>query len=334
MLKPTIFCTVPRILNRVYSKIMESLATKSNFQQWLFHHALNSKKYYYEKDGSLSDLLYDRLIFQKIRDQFGGALRFMLSGSAPISAEVLTFYKLALGLHVYEVYGQSETNGPATCTHPRDKTPGTVGGVIPSIRVRLRDVPELGYLSSDEPPRGEVQFKGTNVFKGYFKNPERTREAFSDDGWLCSGDVGVILPNGALKIVDRAKNIFKLSQGEYIAPEKLENIYAQCTSIQQIFIYGDSIQHFIVAIVVPTPEQVRAFQQERGLASEAEALASADLKAAIIKDMDAKAREYNLSSLEKVKRVHLTGEPFTIENDIITPTFKIKRNIAKKVYLA
>lgn len=155
----------------------------------------------------------------------------MITGSAPISAEVLSFYKLVLGIHVYEVYGQSETNGPATITHPLDRTSGHVGGPVPSLRIRLRDVPEMGYLSSDNPPRGEVQFFGANVFKSYFKNHERTKEAFSEDGWLCSGDVGMILPNGALKIIDRAKNIFKLSQGEYIAPEKLENIYAQCPII-------------------------------------------------------------------------------------------------------
>jgi long-chain acyl-CoA synthetase len=174
VLKPTIFCTVPRILNRVYSKIHESIATKGKFTQWLFNRALESKKYYYEKDGNLKYGLYDFTVFNKIKAQFGGNVRFMISASAPISQEVLSFYKLALGIHVYEVYGQSETNGPATVTHPLDRTGGHVGGVIPSMRIRLRDVPELGYLTSDNPPRGEVQFCGTNVFKGYFKNPEKT----------------------------------------------------------------------------------------------------------------------------------------------------------------
>ena len=137
----------------------------------------------------------------------------MICGASPISPEVLTFYKLALGMHVYEVYGQSETNGPATLTHPRDRTSGHVGGVLPSMRIRLRDLPEMGYGAGDQPyPRGEIQFKGNNVFKGYFKNEEKTKEAFSEGGgWLNSGDVGLILPNGAIKIIDRSKNIFKLS---------------------------------------------------------------------------------------------------------------------------
>jgi long-chain acyl-CoA synthetase len=151
----------------------------------------------------------------------------MITGSAPIAPEVLSFFKIALGIYIYEVYGQTETSGPATLTHPLDfHTAGHVGGVIPSMRLRLKDLPDLGYLSSDNPPRGEVEYFGTNVFKGYFKNPKKTKEVFSEDGWLQSGDIGTILPNGSLKIIDRAKNLFKLSQGEYIAPEKLENIYA------------------------------------------------------------------------------------------------------------
>jgi long-chain acyl-CoA synthetase len=122
---------------------------------------------------------YDRKILEavhaKVKLIFGGRLRLLISASAPISNEVMNFYKEALGIHVYECYGQTEISGPGTFTHPLDKhSTGHVGGLIPTLRVRLRDCPELGYLSTDNPPRGEVQFKGTNVFKGYFKNPTRT----------------------------------------------------------------------------------------------------------------------------------------------------------------
>lgn len=204
--------SVPRILNRIYTKVMDTMQNKSAFVQWLFNKAVDSKKYYYENEGAFDHKFYDAVVFKKIREQFGGKLKALISASAPISAEVLTFYKISLGIHVYECYGQTEVSGPATMTHPKDKnSSGTVGGLIPSTRIRLRDCPELGYLSTDNPPRGEVQFYGTNMFKGYFKNPSRTAEAFSEDGWINSGDVGVILPNGAMKIIDRAKNIFKLS---------------------------------------------------------------------------------------------------------------------------
>jgi long-chain acyl-CoA synthetase len=110
----------------------------------------------------------------------------------------------------------------------------------------------MGYLSTDNPPRGEVCFWGPSVMKGYFKNPEKTAEAFHND-WLLSGDVGMILPNGSIKIIDRAKNIFKLSQGEYIAPEKLENVYVQSEWILQVWVYGDSLRDFALAFVVLDP---------------------------------------------------------------------------------
>ena len=154
-LKPTAMCSVPRILNRLHSKIMESLPPL--------------------KAGDSHDRKILEAVNAKVKLIFGGRLRFLLSASAPISNEVMSFYKEALGIHVYECYGQTEISGPGTLTHPSDKhSTGHVGGLIPTMRARLRDCPELGYLSTDNPPRGEVQFKGTNVFKGYFKNPTRT----------------------------------------------------------------------------------------------------------------------------------------------------------------
>lgn len=138
-----------------------------------------------------------------------------------------------------------------------------MGGPLPCLKIRLRDLPDMEYTSQDTPyPRGEICFKGPSVFEGYFKNEEKTNEALHN-GWLWSGDVGVILPNGSIKIIDRAKNIFKLAQGEYIAPEKLENVYIQSPYIQQIFVHGDSLESYLVAIIVPDFHEIKKWNSQQ-----------------------------------------------------------------------
>lgn len=186
----------------------------------------------------------------------------MITGSAPISAEVLSFLKICFCTPIYEGYGQTESSAASTITSAFDPEAGHVGGPLSCIRIRLRDIPEMQYLSTDKNPRGEICFQGNSIFQGYFKNDEKTREALSDDGWLASGDVGMVFPNGSIKIIDRAKNIFKLSQGEYIAPEKLENVYITSPFVAQIFVHGDSLQSWLVAIIVVDPAHVKKWAIE------------------------------------------------------------------------
>lgn len=155
-LKPTFFATVPRILNRVHGKIMEGLTTKTPFQQKVFKGAVKTKLENMRTKGKFNHCFYDNKVFKPIRNLFGGRVRALITASAPISGDVLDFFKVALGIHIYEVYGQTETNGPCTFTHPRDPTGGHVGGLISTCKIRLRDVPEMGYLHTDKPPRGEI----------------------------------------------------------------------------------------------------------------------------------------------------------------------------------
>lgn len=173
----------------------------------------------------LTHCFYDCLVFNKIKAILGGRVRFMATGSAPIAGDVLDFLKVCFSCDILEAYGMTESGGGSTCTYMGDPNTGMVGGPMANTKIRLKDVPEMGYLHSNPEPAGEVCFKGPTVTTGYFKNPQKTSEAFTSDGWLMSGDVAKLLPNGAIKIVDRAKNIFKTSFGEYIAPEKLENVY-------------------------------------------------------------------------------------------------------------
>jgi len=161
---------------------------------------------------------YDKLVFKKVRAILGGNVKVMLTGSAPIDGKVLKFLKTCFCVPIIEGYGMTETCAGSLITHAYDPEIGHVGGPLQNVKLRLRDIPEMQYLHTDPNPRGEVCFFGSGVMSGYFKNEEKTAEAFTDPttgerkvGWMHSGDVGMVLPNGAVKIIDRAKNIFKLS---------------------------------------------------------------------------------------------------------------------------
>lgn len=184
----------------------------------------------------------------------------MLTGSAPISPDVLDYLKVCFCCPIIEGYGMTETCGGSFMTGARDPVSGHCGGPLACIKVRLRDIPEMGYVATANPPKGEIMMWGANVMTGYFKNPIKTAETIVD-GWIASGDVGVINPNGSIKIIDRAKNIFKLSQGEYIAPEKLENIFVQSPWITQPWIYGDSLRDFICMIAVLDQAKVQKWAE-------------------------------------------------------------------------
>lgn len=225
MLKPTFFPSVPRLYNKIYGKIKANVAAAGGPKGWLVNHAIKKKLEHLAATGSYKyNKFYDTVVFKKMRALLGGRVRLMLTGSAPIAGEVLDFLKICFCCNICEGYGMTETAAGTMLTKDGDPKTGHVGGPVANVKVRLRDIPEMGYFHTSDPPKGEVCFWGPSIMKGYFKNPEKTAEAFEGE-WLKSGDVGIIHPNGSLQLVDRAKNIFKLSQGEYIAPEKLENQY-------------------------------------------------------------------------------------------------------------
>jgi long-chain acyl-CoA synthetase len=172
-------------------------------------------------------------VFDKFRAVMGGRVRFMVTGSAPISKDVLNFLKIAFCCSINEGYGQTESAAPASMTWTNDPECGHIGGPYPSCDFKLVDIPDMNYTSEDKDeegnsmPRGEICYRGYNCFKGYFNNPEQTKQTIDEDGWVHTGDIGVIKQNGSIKIIDRQKNIFKLSQGEYIIPDKLENKFSE-----------------------------------------------------------------------------------------------------------
>ncbi|KAM3612432.1 uncharacterized protein V6R79_008283 [Siganus canaliculatus] len=329
-LRPTVFPVVPRLLNRMYDRIFGQANTP--LKRWLLGFAFRRKEAEMKKGIVRRDSIWDRLIFQKVQASLGGRVRLMVTGAAPVSPAVLTFLRAALGCQFYEGYGQTECTAGCSSTVPGDWTAGHVGAPLPCNSVKLVDVPEMNYLAANG--EGEVCVKGPNVFQGYLKDPEKTEEAIDAAGWLHTGDIGKWLPNGTLKIVDRKKHIFKLAQGEYIAPEKIENIYTRCDAVAQVFVHGDSLQACLVAVVVPDPDFLSSWAKRTlGLeGSYLELCGREEVKAAILTDMVRIGKEGGLKSFEQVKAIYIHTDLFSVENGLLTPTLKSKRNEMRQCF--
>nr|XP_028586114.1 long-chain-fatty-acid--CoA ligase 5 [Podarcis muralis]XP_028586115.1 long-chain-fatty-acid--CoA ligase 5 [Podarcis muralis]XP_028586116.1 long-chain-fatty-acid--CoA ligase 5 [Podarcis muralis] len=328
-LKPTIFPVVPRLLNRIYDKIQSGAQT--NLKQLLLKVAV-ARKHAEVKQGIIRNTsIWDKLVFNKVQEILGGKVRIVVTGAAPISSPVLTFLRAAFGCQIFEAYGQTECTGGCTFSLPGDWTTGHVGPPLACNIVKLDDVAEMNYLAANG--EGEICIKGPNVFKGYLKDPEKTDEAIDRDGWLHTGDIGKWMPSGALKIIDRKKNIFKLAQGEYIAPEKIENIYLRSAPVAQVFVHGDSLQSFLVSVVVPDPETLPEFAAKLGVKGSFEELCkNTVVKKAILSDITRLGKEAGLKSFEQVKDLYLHPEMLTVENGLLTPTLKAKRAEVSKFF--
>ncbi|KAF6083631.1 acyl-CoA synthetase long chain family member 1 [Phyllostomus discolor] len=321
-LQPTIFPVVPRLLNRMFDRIFGQANT--TVKRWLLDFASKRKEAELRSGIVRNNSLWDKLIFRKIQSSLGGKVRLMITGAAPVSATVLTFLRAALGCQFYEGYGQTECSAGCSLSMPGDWTAGHVGSPMPCSWIKLVDVEEMNYLAAKG--EGEVCVKGPNVFRGYLKEPAKTAEALDKDGWLHTGDIGKWLPNGTLKIIDRKKHIFKLAQGEYIAPEKIENVYQRSEPVAQVFVHGESLQSFLIAIVVPDIETLGRWAGKRGLEGSFEELCrNKDVKKAILEDMMRIGKESGLKAFEQVKGIYLYPEPFSVENGLLTPTMKAKR---------
>ncbi|XBH90959.1 hypothetical protein VPH35_082479 [Triticum aestivum] len=296
-LRPTVFASVPRLYNRIYSAITNAVKDSGGLKERLFRTAYNAKRQALV-NGRNPSPMWDKLVFNKIKARLGGRVRLMTSGASPLSADVMEFLRICFGGEVLEGYGMTETSCVITTMDIGDKLIGHVGSPNPSCEVKLVDVPEMNYTCEDQPyPRGEICVRGPTIFRGYYKDEVQTRDVIDNDGWLHTGDIGLWLPGGRLKIIDRKKNIFKLAQGEYIAPEKIENVYAKCKFIAQCFIYGDSFNSFLVAIVAVEPDVLKAWAASQGIQSEDLRQLCVDprAKAAVLADMDSIGKEAQVS---------------------------------------
>ncbi|XP_047434406.1 long-chain-fatty-acid--CoA ligase 1a isoform X2 [Mugil cephalus] len=321
-LQPTIFPVVPRLLNRMFDKVFSQANTP--LKRWLLDFAFKRKEAELKNGVVRQDSMWDKLIFRKVQASLGGRVRLMITGAAPVSPTILTFLRAALGCQFYEGYGQTECTAGCNMTMPGDWTAGHVGPPLPCNYVKLVDVAEMNYLAANG--EGEVCVKGPNVFQGYLKDPDKTAEAIDKDGWLHTGDIGKWLPNGCLKIVDRKKHIFKLAQGEYIAPEKIETAYSRSDPVAQIFVHGDSLQACLVGIVVPDPDFLPIWAKKKGFeGSYSDLCKNKDVKKAILEDILSLGKEFGLKTFEQVRDIALHTEMFSVQNGLLTPTLKAKR---------
>ncbi|KAL9263382.1 Long chain acyl-CoA synthetase 4-like protein [Drosera capensis] len=277
--------------------------------------------------------IFDKIVFNKIKQGLGGRVRLIIAGAAPLSTHVETFLRVVACAHILQGFGLTETCAASFLSIPNElQMISTVGPPIPIVDVCLESVPEMNYDALASTPQGEICIRGKSLFSGYHKREDLTNEVVVD-GWFHTGDIGEWQTDGSLKIIDRKKNIFKLSQGEYVAVENLENIYGVASVLDLIWVYGNSFRSFLVAVVVPNKQALEAWAEGCGLSGDFKSLCeNPKAKDFIIGELKKIGKEKKLRGFEFIKAVHLDPVPFNMERDLLTPTFKKKRPQLLKYY--
>jgi len=304
---------------------MAKLENAGSITQKIFQWAYDTKL---KRLGTgVSSPLLDKLVFNKFKDQVGGRLRYIVSGGAPISVETHQFLRVCFGIPVCQGYGLTETCGVMTLMAVDDFGNDETGATVPSCEVKLVDVPDMGYNSKDKPnPRGEVAIRGPNVTMGYYNNEKKTKEDFRD-GWFFTGDIGRFNSDGTLSIIDRKKNLVKLSHGEYIALEKLESKFKVSKYCENICVYADGFRDYPVALVVPAKTILEDWATKNNIHEPTfEALCSRrEAKKLILDSILEIGKKEALKSIELPQKVFLCSFEWTPENECLTAAFKVKR---------
>ena len=335
-IRPTLMAVVPRVLEKIQGKVMDSVRQMPALKQWLFNWALGvgRKCVPFVLVGGTPPLglrlkraLADRLVCAKVRGQLGGRVQMLISGAAPLSKDLAEFF-YALGLPVYEGYGLTETSPVIAVNCPGRARLGTVGHVIPRVEVKLSDE----EVDSEGRAGREILVRGPSITGGYYHLDEVNRAAFVD-GWFRTGDLGSMDSDGYLKITGRKKNLFKTSGGKYVSPEKLENLFQGDPYIYQIAVLGDG-RKYVGALIVPDFTRVQAYARSQNLSfqNRQELVAHSDIQALIRRQVDEATRW--LPRHEKIRRFVLLPQEFTIASGELSATMKVKRAVVKEKYRA
>ena len=318
--KPTVFPSVPRVYEKVHTAVVAKFDAESGAKRKLIDWALRVGREVSElrragkpvpRALALQHRLADRLVYAKVKDRLGGRLRLAISGGAPLSPEIAEFFH-AIDILLVEGYGLTEcTTAASTNTHEAYRF-GTVGRALPGTEVKLAE-------------DGELLIRSETVFQGYFKEPEATAEVLGEDGWLRSGDIAEIDDDGFITITDRKKDILVTAGGKNVAPQNLENDLKNSKFVSQAMVVGDR-QPYIAALITLDPEALPAWAEVRGLPTDMAALAERDevrgLVQGIVDEVNADRSRY-----EQIKRFVILPRDFTMDDDELTPTLKLKRRV-------
>ncbi len=326
--KPTVLNGVPRFYEKAYQRVQGEMRKLPAASQILIRWALSLGKRAekYKQQASNDDLVRqiyrqelrvaDRMVFSKIRKRFGGRLRIMVSGAAPLSDDVQSFFNI-IGMQIVEGYGLTETSAPISCNTPESNKLGTVGKPLPGVEVRI---------ASD----GEIEAKGPSIFSGYYKNPEATGEALHD-GWFRTGDIGEFDKDGYLRITDRKKDIIITSGGKHVAPQFIENMFKGEPLISNILVHGDR-RKYITALITLSKDGVVSFCHDHQIPFTDIDSATHDPR--IRQEIERLVAKKNdeLAQFERIKKFAILDADFSAESDELTPTFKLKRKKITEKY--
>lgn len=323
--KPSVMVGVPAVWELIRKGILAKVEAGGAVKKSVFNGALTIKK---NKLPLLTSVV-DAVVFKQVKEQTGGRLRLALSGGAALSKETQEFLSNAL-VTVLQGYGLTESCGMTAILHPEFYSYGPSGGIVPTIECKLRDVPDAGYFSTNKPPQGEVLIRGSSITKGYFKRDDVNKEAF-EDGWFLTGDVGQWNKDGTLQIIDRKKNLVKLSGGEYIAIERLESVYKSCNLVSNICVHANSDAKQPMGIIFPREDNLKAAIKRAGIqeAELDELCKNKQVAKLVMDDVNQAGKKAGFKSLEMLQCVLLVPEELAM-----TAAQKLSRKDIQKKYEA
>lgn len=336
VLKPTMMCAVPLIMDRIYKNITDSVEKKGPTFKKIFEFCFNYKLYWV-KQGWQTPII-DRIVFNKIRALLGGEMDFILVGGAPLSQTTHDFIRVCLGAIVVQGYSLTESTCTGTVMENFDVSTGTVGKPMTGLEVRLVDWEEGNYRVTDTPnPRGELVLGGDSIAKGYFKLPDKTREDFFEEGgirWFKTGDIGSLDSVGKVRILDRKKDLVKLQMGEYVSLGKVEAQLKTHPLVENICVYGNPYKKFTVALVVPSKVHLEAIAAKLGktISSYEAIVLDPDVQEAVLAELSNHCLKRGLENFEIPAALTLVGDQWTPESGLITAAFKLKRKVIQNMY--